>query len=93
METVGTFGGLSETGPFLNVQTETLDLHLLPNEVAFVYAVEKIGHDSENVTHSFQFFDREGDAGFKVFLWENFPNVPADRVAGFRELVERFAEE
>jgi putative hemin transport protein len=92
METVGTFGGLSETGPFLNVQTETLDLHLLPNEVASVYAVEKIGHDSENVTHSFQFFDREGDAGFKVFLWENFPNVPLDRVAAFQGLIERFAE-
>jgi putative hemin transport protein len=92
METVGVFGGLSETGPFLNVQTETLDMHLLPDEVAFVYAVEKIGHDSDNVTHSFQFFDRQGDAGFKVFLWENFPKVPPDRVAAFRELIERFAE-
>ena len=27
-------------------------------------------------THSFQFFDRAGDAAFKAFLWEDFPNVP-----------------
>ena len=76
IEAVGVFGGYSETGPFFNVQTDTLDMHIFPAEIASIYAVEKRGHDSEYVTHSFQFFDRQGDAGFKAFLWENYPQVP-----------------
>src|SRR4051812_22501212 len=91
IEAVGTFGGYSETGPFFNVQTDTLDMHLLPAEIAAVYAVEKRGHDSEFVTHSFQFFDRQGDAAFKAFLWENYPQVPATRVEAFRALARRWA--
>src|SRR3954462_12120359 len=61
IEAVGTFGGYSETGPFFNVQTDTLDMHILPAEIAAVYAVEKWGHDSQIVTHSFQFFDHAGN--------------------------------
>src|SRR5690242_14841318 len=91
IESVGTFGGFSETGPFFNVQTDTLDMHILHAEVDAVFSVEKVGHDSSFVTHSFQFFDRSGDAAFKAFLWENFPDVPPARVAAFRELTERFA--
>jgi putative hemin transport protein len=91
LEAVGTFGGFSETGPFFNVQTETLDMHILPEEVAAAYSVEKVGHDTTFVTHSFQFFDREGDAAFKAFLWDDFPNVPAHRVAAFRDLTRRFS--
>ena len=90
MEVVGTFGGFTETGPFLNVQTDTLDLHILHDEVADAFAVEKIGHDSTATTRSLQFFDRAGDAAFKVFLWEDFPNVPAARVEAFEALVGRF---
>lgn len=91
METVGTFGGFSDAGPFFNVQTETLDMHILHDEVAAIYSVEKVGHDSNYVTHSFQFFDRAGDAAFKVFLWEGFPDVPADRVTAFHDLTRRFS--
>src|SRR5947209_3526614 len=93
IESVGVFGGFSLTGPFFNVQTDTLDMHILHEQVGAIYSVEKIGHDTTFVTHSFQFFDRSGDAGFKAFLWENFPNVPAARVEAFRELTARFAAE
>ncbi len=92
METVGTFGGFSDAGPFFNVQTDALDMHILHDEIAAVYAVEKVGHDSNYVTHSFQFFDRGGDAAFKTFLWEGFPDVPPERVAAFHDLTRRFAE-
>ncbi len=92
IESVGLFGGYSETGPFFNVQTDTLDMHIFPEEIASIYAVEKKGHDSDFVTHSFQFFDRQGDAGFKAFLWENFPDVPAARIESFHELVARLAQ-
>lgn len=93
IESVGTFGGFSEAGPFFNVQTDTLDMHILHDEIAAVYAVEKVGHDSTFVTHSFQFFDKSGDAAFKAFLWDNYPDVPAPTVAAFKELTQRFAAE
>jgi putative hemin transport protein len=91
IESVGVFGGFSLTGPFFNVQTDTLDMHILHEEIGSVYAVEKVGHDTDIVTHSFQFFDRAGDAAFKAFLWEDFPKVPAARVETFRTLTARFA--
>lgn len=92
LEVVGELGGYSETGPFFNVQTDAIDMHILPDEVEALYAVEKWGHDTEFVTHSFQAFDRHGDAAFKAFLWDGFPDVPEARVSAFRALVTRLAE-
>ncbi len=89
IESVGHFGGFSEAGPFFNVQTETLDLHILPAEIAAIYAVRKTGHDSSYATHSFQLFDHQGDAAFKTFLWEDFPAVPPARITAFEDLVRR----
>ena len=91
IESVGEFGGYSETGPFFNVQTDTLDMHILHAEIGAIYSVRKVGHDSDFVTHSFQFFDKAGDAAFKAFLWEDFPNVPPGRVEAFQELTRRFS--
>jgi putative hemin transport protein len=91
IEAVGVFGGYSESGPFFNVQTDTLDMHILQGELGDIFAVEKQGHDSSLATYSFQFFDRAGDAAFKAFLWENFPNVPAHRVEAFRALARKLA--
>ena len=91
IESVGFFGGYSETGPFFNVQTDTLDMHILHAEIGPVYSVRKVGHDSDFVTHSFQFFDRQGDAAFKAFLWEDFPRVPEATIAAFDALARRFA--
>jgi putative hemin transport protein len=91
IESVGTFGGYSETGPFFNVQTDTLDMHILLAEVGSIYAVQKRGHDSDVVTYSFQFFDHQGDAAFKVFLWDDFPRVPSARVEAFSALAQQLA--
>ena len=91
IESVGVFGGYSDSGPFFNVQTDTLDMHIFPDEVASIYSVEKTGHDSTFATHSFQFFDRDGNAGFKAFLWDKFPDVPAATVEAFRALAQRLA--
>jgi putative hemin transport protein len=93
IESVGEFGGFSETGPFFNVQTDTLDMHIMHAEIGSIYSVKKVGHDSDFITHSFQFFDHSGDAAFKAFLWEDFPKVPPSRVEAFEELIARFAEE
>ena len=91
IESVGEFGGYSETGPFFNVQTDTLDMHILHAEIGPIYSVRKVGHDSDFVTHSFQFFDKAGDAAFKAFLWEEFPKVPPHRVEAFEALTRRFS--
>jgi putative heme degradation protein len=91
IESVGTFGGLSETGPFTNVQTDTLDMHILHGEIGTIFAVEKWGHDTNTATYSFQFFDQAGDAAFKAFLWENFPDVPAAKIAAFHSLAKQLA--
>lgn len=91
IESVGVFGGYSETGPFFNVQTDTLDMHIFPDEIATIYAVRKLGHDTTYATHSFQFFDREGNAGFKAFLWQDYPNVPTPLVDAYETVVSRFA--
>ena len=91
IEAVGTFGGFSETGPFFNVQTDTLDMHILHAEIGEIFAVQKWGHDTTIATHSFQFFDHEGNAAFKAFLWENFPEIPADRIEAFHRLAQQFS--
>jgi len=90
IESVGLFGGLSVTGPFTNVQTDTLDMHILHDEIGAIFAVEKWGHDTNNPTYSFQFFDRTGDAAFKAYLWESFPDVPAASIETFYALVKQF---
>ena len=91
IESVGTFGGFSEAGPFFNVQTDTLDMHILHAEIGAIFAVEKWGHDTKYATHSFQFFDHAGDAAFKAFLWDNFPDVPAPRIEAFHDLARKYA--
>ncbi len=91
IESVGEFGGYSETGPFFNVQTDTLDMHILHTEIGPIYSVRKVGHDSNFVTHSFQFFDKAGDAAFKAFLWEDFPKVPPARIEAFEAITRRLS--
>ena len=44
VEAFGQFGGFSTMGPFFNVQTKTLDMHIRPEQIAAVFAVEKPGH-------------------------------------------------
>ena len=68
MEAVGCFGGFSTTGEFFNVQTASLGLHIRWAELKAAFAIEKPGHMDGEITHSIQFFDRTGNASFKVFL-------------------------
>lgn len=91
IEVVGTFGGYSESGPFFNVQNGDLDMHIFPAQIGSIYAVEKTGHDSTYATYSFQLFDPAGDAAFKVFLWDGFPDLPPASIAAFHAVVARLA--
>jgi putative hemin transport protein len=88
-EVVGRFGGFSTWGEFFNVQTDSLDLHIRPAQIAAVFAVEKPSHMNGISTFSVQFFDREGSAVLKVFLSFG-EKVTPDRQAGFVRLRELF---
>jgi len=91
IEAVGQFGGFSTWGEFFNVQTRTLDMHIRWPQLGSGFAVEKRSHMNDEVTTlSVQFFDRAGQAAFKVFL--NFGGKPtAERKKEFAELRGRFA--
>jgi putative hemin transport protein len=68
LEAKGAFGNFSTTGDFFNVLTKSLDMHIRWRQLGAVFAVEKPGHLTGKKTLSFQFFDRSGQAAFKVFL-------------------------
>jgi putative heme utilization carrier protein HutX len=88
IESFGKFGNFSTFGPFFNVQSKTLDMHIRQDEIDSVFAVEKPGHLDGVVTLSIQFYDRTGASAFKVFLTFG-EKVPSDACRlwwnGFRD--------
>ncbi len=91
LESHGQFGGFSETGPFLNVQTDSLDMHISHAKLASAFAVVKPGHMDGVETVSFQFFNVEGAAGFKVFLTFGGKEPSPERYEQFNTLRSRYA--
>lgn len=92
LEAVGAFGNFSTWSEFFNVQTSSLDMHIRWPELASVFAVVKPSHMSDVNTLSFQFFDRQGDAAFKVFLNFGGKATPA-RAEQFARLREQFRKQ
>ncbi len=90
MEAFGEFGGFSEWGEFLNVQTKSLDMHIRWQRIADVFAVEKPSHMDAVNTISVQFYDADGHAAFKAFLSFGGGAPPPERIAQFHELRNRF---
>ena len=68
LEVFGQFGNFSKTGPFFNVQTKSIDMHLRYETIGHIFAIEKPGHMDGVSTLSIQFFNTHGDAAFKVFF-------------------------
>lgn len=90
LESVGRFGNFSTWGEFFNVQTKTLDMHIRWPNLGAIFAVEKPSHMSGVNTFSFQFYDKAGQAAFKVFLTFG-STAPAPALATkFAEVRERF---
>src|SRR5205085_7644993 len=89
LEANGQFGKFSTTGDFFNVQTPSLDMHIRWREMGAVFAVEKPGHLDGKKTLSFQFFDRAGNAAFKVFLGFG-GTTSSEKVERFIRLREEF---
>ena len=91
LEAVGEFGGFSTTGPFLNVQTKSLDMHIKYTEFASIFAVVKPSHMDGVPTYSIQFFNKAGVAGFKVFLTFGGTTPNPERQAAFENYKSKFA--
>jgi putative heme iron utilization protein len=68
MESVGVFGGISITGPYLNVQTDSLDMHIRKEAVRAAFCFDKPGHLDGVLRHSVQFYAADGSAVFKAFV-------------------------
>jgi putative heme iron utilization protein len=91
LEAFGAFGNFSTFGEYFNVQTKDLDMHIRGRTIAAVFAVEKPGHLDGINTLSFQFYNHDGAAAFKVFLTFGGQAPPADKLSQFNELRCQFA--
>lgn len=90
LECFGQFGNFSTFGEYFNVQTKTLDMHIRPQQLGAVFAVEKPGHIDGVNTLSFQFYDLSGSAGFKVFLTFGGKAPATEKVTQFTSIREEF---
>ena len=68
LESYGVFGNFSSFSEFFNVQTASLDMHIRFKNLGSAFAVQKPGHMDGVNTLSVQFFDKQGNSAFKVFL-------------------------
>lgn len=67
MEGFGVFGGISITGPFLNVQNDGLDMHIRKEAIRSAFCFDKPAHTDGLMRHSVQFYGGDGVAVFKAF--------------------------
>jgi putative heme iron utilization protein len=65
-------------------------MHIRANALSSVYAVRKPSHTDGKEALSFQFFDRQGNAAFKVFLSFGGKDPSHERQAQYTEIIERF---
>ena len=92
IEVFGQFGKFFNKDGFLNIRTDSLDMHIRGWELASVFAFRKPSHLDKHESLSFQFFDQRGTAAFKVFL--NFGgNDPSPELReSYNALIEKFAK-
>jgi putative heme utilization carrier protein HutX len=93
LENVGSFGKFSNAQGFFNVQTPTLDMHIRTSALAAIFAVRKPSHTDGKEALSFQLFDQQGNAAFKVFLTFGGKDPSPERQAQYTEIIERFKVE
>lgn len=91
IEVFGQFGKFFNKDGFLNIRTETLDMHIRGWELASVFAFKKPSHLDKHESLSFQFYDRRGNSAFKVFL--NFDKAPTPELtAQYNQLIQKFGK-
>jgi putative heme iron utilization protein len=90
IEVFGQFGKFTNTDGFLNIRTQSLDMHIRSWELASVFAFRKPSHLDGHESLSFQFFDRRGNAAFKVFLNFGGKDPAPELVKTYNTLIETF---
>ncbi|MEW6084689.1 MAG: ChuX/HutX family heme-like substrate-binding protein [Chloroflexota bacterium] len=91
IEVFGQFGKFTTKDGFLNVRTDSLDMHIRGWELASVFAFRKPSHLDKHESLSFQFFDQRGNAAFKVFLNFGRSEPSPELREKYNALIEEFA--
>ncbi len=92
IESFGQFGGFNNAHGFLNVRSKSLDMHIRGWELDSVFAFRKPSHLDKHESLSFQFFDRRGNAAFKVFLNFGGKEPAPELVEKYSEFIQKFTE-
>lgn len=90
LEAFGQFGGFSSKDGFLNIRSKSLDMHIRSWELGAVFAFRKPSHLDKHESLSIQFFDRRGQAAFKVFLNFGGKDPAPELVQTYKTLIARF---
>lgn len=90
VEVHGQFGKFTNAQGFLNVRTQSLDMHIRDWELASVFAFRKPSHLDGHESLSFQFFDQRGNSAFKVFLNFGGKDPEPELVESYETLIQRF---
>ena len=92
IEVFGQFGKFTNSDGFLNIRTKSLDMHIRSWELASVFAFRKPSHLDGHESLSFQFFDRQGTAAFKVFLNFGGHDPSPELLEKHKGLIKRFVK-
>jgi putative heme iron utilization protein len=92
IESFGQFGGFNNAHGFLNVRSKSLDMHIRGWELDSVFAFRKPSHLDKHESLSFQFFDKRGNAAFKVFLNFGGKDPALELVEKYNELIQKFTD-
>jgi putative heme iron utilization protein len=90
IEVHGQFGKFTNAQGFLNVRTQSLDMHIRGWELASVFAFRKPSHLDGHESLSFQFFDQRGNSAFKVFLNFGGKDPSPELVETYESLIQQF---
>ncbi|MBC7876290.1 MAG: hypothetical protein H7Y59_03890 [Anaerolineales bacterium] len=93
IEVFGQFGKFFNKDGFLNIRTDSLDMHIRGWELASVFAFKKPSHLDKHESLSFQFYDRRGNSAFKVFLNFGGHDPSPELMQTYNELIQKFAKQ
>ena len=92
IEVFGQFGKFFNKDGFLNIRTDSLDMHIRGWELASVFAFKKPSHLDKHESLSFQFYDRHGNSAFKVFLNFGGHDPSPELTQKYNELIQKFSK-
>lgn len=93
IEVFGQFGKFFNKDGFLNIRTDSLDMHIRGWELASVFAFKKPSHLDKHESLSFQFYDRRGNSAFKVFLNFGGHDPSPESLQKYNELTQKYSKQ